>query len=239
MEWESDSSCSSHTYPGQGCRSPGRRSNWELEFRDFEAIPGQGLLLTVERWIEGMWWRRLWWEIPVEESWAAMKARWYCWVTYSGWSHHHNFFLPTRLHQQLNREALNYRVGPHPECSLSAWNADLQSRTPAKEALQCAWCTKQQRRTPTNRATEKDWPKRPSNCQLPEARKKDSDRTITPVMEAVCVPAHLVPPGSSQAKQLCHLHAQLSLGQSCHRQKKVLHLCVQGRFSRVKLFAAL
>ena len=40
--------------------------------------------------------------------------------------------------------------------------------------------------------------------------------------EAVCVPPHLVPPGSPQAKQLCHLHAQLSLGQSCHRQKKIL-----------------
>ena len=37
--------------------------------------------------------------------------------------------------------------------------------------------------------------------------------------EAVCVPAHLALPGSLQAKQLHHLHAQLSLGQSCHRQK--------------------
>ena len=29
---------------------------------------------------------------------------------------------------------------------------------------------------------EKDWPKRPSDCQLQEAQKK-TDRTITPVME--------------------------------------------------------
>ena len=50
--------------------------------------------------------------------------------------------------------------------------------------------------------------------------KKDSDWTITPVAEAFHVPVHLAPPGSPQAKQLCHLHAQLSLGQSCHRQKK-------------------
>ena len=49
--------------------------------------------------------------------------------------------------------------------------------------------------------------------------KKDSDRAITPVAEAVHVPAHLVPPGSWQAKQLHHRYAQLSLGQSCHRQK--------------------
>ena len=39
-------------------------------------------------------------------------------------------------------------------------------------------------------------------------------------MEAVCVPEHLTLPGSLQAKQLHHLHAQLSLEQSCHRQKK-------------------
>ena len=49
--------------------------------------------------------------------------------------------------------------------------------------------------------------------------KKASDRAITPAVEGVHVPAHLVPPGSLQAKQLCHIHAQLSLGQSCHRQK--------------------
>ena len=49
--------------------------------------------------------------------------------------------------------------------------------------------------------------------------KNDSDRAITPAAEAVRVPAHLVPPGSLQAKQLRQLHAQLSLGQSCHRQK--------------------
>ena len=50
--------------------------------------------------------------------------------------------------------------------------------------------------------------------------KKDSDRAMSPAMEAVCVPERLVLPGSLQAKQLHHLHAQLSLGQSCHRQKK-------------------
>ena len=50
--------------------------------------------------------------------------------------------------------------------------------------------------------------------------KKDSDRAITPAVEAVHVPAHLELPGSTQAKQPCHLHAQPSLGQSCHRQKK-------------------
>ena len=37
--------------------------------------------------------------------------------------------------------------------------------------------------------------------------------------EAVHVPAHLMPPGSPQAKQLHHPQTQPSLGQSCHRQK--------------------
>ena len=50
------------------------------------------------------------------------------------------------------------------------------------------------------------------------------------MMQAVRVPAHLVPPGSPQAKQLCHLHTQPPLGQSCHRpkKKKILCLCAQG-----------
>ena len=52
--------------------------------------------------------------------------------------------------------------------------------------------------------------------------KKDSDRAIIPVADAVHVPAQLAPPGSPQAKQLCDLHAQLLLGQSCYRQKKSL-----------------
>ena len=50
--------------------------------------------------------------------------------------------------------------------------------------------------------------------------KKDSDKGRTPVAEAVCVPAHLTPPGSPHGKQLRHLHAQHSLGHGCHRQKK-------------------
>ena len=56
---------------------------------------------------------------------------------------------------------------------------------------------------------------------LPATRgsKKDSDRAITPAEEAVHVPAPLVPPGSPQARQLCYLHAQLSLGQSSTGKK--------------------
>ena len=115
--------CRSHTYPGQGCRFPRRRSSWELEFRDCGAIPGPGLLLIVEGQIKGMWGRRSWWGMPVEESQRAMVARRYCWVMHRGWSHHHSLSLPTRPCQQLN----NREVGP-----LSAWCTELQSRTPAR-----------------------------------------------------------------------------------------------------------
>ena len=44
--------------------------------------------------------------------------------------------------------------------------------------------------------------------------KKKTDRTITSVAEAVRVPAHFVPPGSLQAKQLCHLDAHSHWGRA-------------------------
>ena len=68
---------------------------------------------------------------------------------------------------------------------------------------------------------EKVWPKSPPEHQLQDAGKKDCDKVITPAAEAVRVAEHLAPPEYPQAKKLCHLHAQLSLGQSCHRQKSL------------------
>ena len=70
------------------------------------------------------------------------------------------------------------------------------------------------------RSYEKRLPKEAFRSPATRGLKKDSDRAITPAVEAVCAPAHLTPPGSPQAKQLHHLHAQPPLGQSCHRQKK-------------------
>ena len=111
-------------------------------------------------------------------------------------------------------DALIYRVGPQ---SGKATSICLMGTTTEKDPRQgipiSSW---------KGGATEKDWPKRPSDRQLQEAQKKDSDRNITPAAEAVCVPVHLALPGSPQAKQTHHLHAQLSLGQSCHRQKESL-----------------
>ena len=73
-EWSEshiDDLCRSPTYPGQVCTSTGTCSSRALEHRDWRAIPGWGLLLTVGRW-QG---------IPLEESWAANGCRCYCWVT--------------------------------------------------------------------------------------------------------------------------------------------------------------
>ena len=181
MEWESDSSCCSHTYPRQGHTSPGRLSGWELEFRDYGAISRWGPLLTAERWIEGMWGKRLWWEMPVEESRAATKARLYCWVrggaitiaSLSLYTSINSWIIESLAHQ--TPDAQNYRVG-HPGCSFKWLMCQTQSRTPAwapiyvpdilnnREGPQAsAW---------TGRAPEKDWPKRPSDHQLQEAWKK-------------------------------------------------------------------
>ena len=50
--------------------------------------------------------------------------------------------------------------------------------------------------------------------------RKKTDRAITPLAGAVCVPVHSVLPGSLQPKWLHHLHSQPTLEQNCHRQKK-------------------
>ena len=69
---------------------------------------------------------------------------------------------------------------------------------------------------------------------------KASDRAITPVAEAVHVPAHFLPPGSLKVKPLHHLHTQLSLGQNCHSgEKNFLGLCTQGHFGSVRHFVTL
>ena len=216
MKRESDSPCRSHTYPGQGHWSPGRWSSWELGFRDCGAIPGRELLWTAEKQIEGLWGRRLWWEMPVEESQAAMEARRYCWVSVGGGTitiaslspHARNSSWTIERWAHQTPDALNYRLGSHPGCSFkclmhqsteqdhsrggpSMWlNGQSYGERLAKEVL---WST----------ATG--------------GSIKDSDQAITPAAEAVCVPAHLAPPGSPQTKQLRHLHTQPSLGQSCHR----------------------
>ena len=113
-----------------------------------------------------------------------------------------------------------HRVGPQPQGGpLCDWSGEQQRRPQEREPSKCLM----------GGAMKKDWPKRPPERQLQEAQGK-TDRAVTPVVEAVHIPAHLALPGSLKAKQLCYLHAQLSLGQSCHRPKNVSCLCMQAHF---------
>ena len=114
-----------HSCRGPGRQFPRRRSDWEVKFRDCGTTPGWGLLLTVERLIEGMWAERLHWEMYVEESFTAMEAKWYR-VTRRGWSHHHSLCLPTGQHLQLKSS----EAGPS-----NAWRTELESRDTPKVLL--------------------------------------------------------------------------------------------------------
>ena len=143
MEWESDSPCRSHTYSGQGHRYPGRCSSWELEFRDCGAIPGWGLLLTMERRIEGMWGKCLW-----RKSQAAMEARRYCWVTWGS-----RAITIASLSPYASRAAAEQWRG---------WTIKQLAH----------WSTENDPGPWTGGAAERDCPKRPSAHQLQEAWKK-------------------------------------------------------------------
>ena len=81
---------------------PGRCSSWELEFRDSGAIPGRGLLLTVERWMEGMERRRLWWEMPMEERGQPWKQGYPAESRVGGGDITSASLSPQHQHQQLN-----------------------------------------------------------------------------------------------------------------------------------------
>ena len=127
----------------------------------------------------------------------------------------------TWKHQQLNtREAdppntwlTELQSRTPSRCPFSDRHADLQRRTPGKGALS-VWM---------GGATKKDWPKRPSDCQLQRLEKRLWEGHTSCSGGSSC-PCTLVMPGSPQAKQLHLLHGQLSLGQSCHRQESCVYV---------------
>ena len=200
MEWESDSPCRNHTYAGQEWRSTGRF--------DPGSIPGSGRSPG-----EGN-------GNPLQYSGLEDPHGWRSLVGYSPQGHKESD-TTERLHF--------HRAGPHPGCPLqwlmyqtteqdptqggplSAWSLNNREGPQARDPSKCL----NRRRYEERLAKEAPW--------APATRgwKKASDQAITPAAEAVCVPAHLAPPRSPQSRQLHHLHAQPSLGQSCHRQKKM------------------
>ena len=143
MEWESDSPCCSHTYLGQECLFPGRCNSLELVFRDCGAIPGQGLLLTVERRIKGCEggdcggkcqlrearqpWKQGDTAESCKEGGAIIIASLSPHASISSWT------IERLAHQ--TPDALNCRVGPHPGCSFKWW-AEQQTSTPPRVPLE-------------------------------------------------------------------------------------------------------
>ena len=108
---------------------PKNHSGWKLKCRDWRAVPGWSLLLTMGKRPKWMWVRRSQFEMPVEESWAAVEARQYSWVTHSGWSHHCRLSFPTHQHQQQrNRERL-HRGWPF-KCLMCAATEKNQPKRP-------------------------------------------------------------------------------------------------------------
>ena len=130
MEWEPDNPCCSPMYPGQGPKSPETHSGWELEHRDWRAIPGWGLLLTVGRQPNRTWGKRSWWWMPLEQCWVATEAKWCCWVMCRGRNHHCSF-SPSHARAGSWPIEKDSREG-HP---LSVWGTEQQRRTPASGDL--------------------------------------------------------------------------------------------------------
>ena len=210
MEWELDSPCRSHTYPGQGHR-----------FLESAAAGSWSRGIVKQSQGEGCYW--LWRDGPRghergdcggKRLWRKAGQPWK-----QGNTAHHSFSPHTSIgNWTIERlahpapEAGNYRVGPHPEWPLYVPDALNNREGPqAREPSKCL-----NRQSYGERLTKEAlW--------LPATRgsKKDSDRAVTPAAEAVHVPPPLAPSGPPWREQLQHLHAQPSLGQSCHSQKSL------------------
>ena len=133
-----------------------------------------------------------------------------------------------RLDHQMP-DALNYREGHHPGCSCMCLTCLTTEKDPRQESPLSAWM---------GGATEKDWPRRPSDCQLQDNWKKDwkshnscrggsqcpwtTGTTRVPASQAAALPSHSTLTG-----------AELPQG------KNILHLCVKGRFGHFWLFVTL
>jgi len=168
MEWESESLLQPYI-PQTGTLVP-RTGQWlRAGVKGLWSNPRRGLLLTVERRIEGMWGRRLWWEM--EESQAAMEASDTAEPCIGGGT----ITIPSlpphacigswtteRLAHQMP-DTLNYRAGPNPGYPFKCLLLQSTEKDPRQGSPLSAW---------TGGTTEKYWPKRTSDCQLQEARKK-------------------------------------------------------------------
>ena len=153
MEWESDSPCHSHTYPGQGSRSPARHSSWKLEHQIVEQFQGEGccwLWQERPRRREGgncggkcLWqkarqpWKQDDTAGAITIASLSPQASTGSW-TVERLTHQTpdctelQSRTPSRVFLEVT-DALNYRVGPPASgASLCAWHDEQQWRTPGK-----------------------------------------------------------------------------------------------------------
>ena len=143
--------------------------------------------------------------------------------------------LPTELH----------RVGPHPGCPFKCLTRQSTGEDPRQGALLCAWCTKQQKgpqaREPSKclkgqryrerLAKEAFWsPATSLEKRLWQGHNSCRGSPCPCTLGTARVPASraTMPPSCSTLT-----------GAELPQAKKVLHLCIQGRFGHVWLFATL
>ena len=144
-------------------------------------------------------------------------------------------------------EALNYRVGPHPGAPLSALCTYLQSRTPVGGGgggpCMCLRC----------QTTEGSQGREHSRCTRVQLQRKTSRRVLL-IASYKRLEKTLLGPNSCRGGSLCPCTLGATRGlkpSSCvtftltfhwgraATARKVLCLCMQGRFGHVRLFATL
>ena len=221
LEWESDSPCPSHTQTGTQIPLEGAVAG-NSSLGVLEQSLGEGCCWLQRDRLRGYGegdyggeclWRKAgqpWKQGDTAES--CIGGRVITIASLLPHAHIGSWNIERMAHQMP--DTLKYSVGPYPGCFIK-W---LMHRTTEKyprqgNTLKClnGWSYRERL------AKEAFW------SPATRGSKKECDRDITPA--AVHVPAHLTLPGSPQAKQPCHLHTQLSLGQSCHRQKCLGPMC--------------
>ena len=86
---------------------------------------------------------------------------------------------------------------------------------------------------------EKDWPKRPSDCQIKKARKKTL-RGPYLLRQRQSVSLHTwCHQGPRKTGNCTTFMLNSHRGRAATGKKKILRLCTQGHFSRVQLFLTL
>ena len=151
-EWNNnhiDNPCCSHIYSGQGHKSPRKCSSWELEHRDWRAIPGQGLLLTAGRQPKGTGGRRshgkclwrkakqTWSQGDTAESHTGDRA-----MSIAGLSPH----IITGQWGPVQRETKTER--PQREWPFKCLMHQAAEKDPSQGGPLSAWCAEKQKRPP-------------------------------------------------------------------------------------------